>query len=483
MILNKHLERYNKIMRKTHKYISLILLMALVATLFSACGKNKENSETSNLLTKAMNISVNNKTLSTKSLEASMGAFSGSANTTYEVLFSEPHEINTIILSEESENNILAFRIEIEKDNEYISIYEQDTVGNLRYCTFNKVKTSGFRIVVTKVLNNGKFKIVSTEAFCAEPEKRDFRVTSYLYAADAYKKEHFNYGALTVVTDIVIYGLTSFNNNGDIVYNDIVVDNKKVSGKDALIKVIKNINDGKAKLNKDIKVHINLMYSDSNTNAVTGNVSGFIASIKPLMDEFKFDGLYIDFSFLETTKAKKAYSELIVDVKESMPDKTLSATLSLQCIDLSKKAISVLDRVEIAAYNAFDSFGNHSPFESVFDINAFLDAGFAKEQLSLGIPFFSRPADMGDFFYSYSFEAEKLGKYRNMVKGASAITDDKCDTRYYNSYQMVFDKTAYAYDSGIAGIMVWHMNCDLAFNNKLSLFKAIENSLISRQNV
>lgn len=481
-------------MKKSYKYVSAILLIALSFSLFSACGKNKnkEDAAKSNLITEAINISLNNKTLSTKSLEASMGAFAGKADTTYEVLFGEPHEINTVILKEESENNILGFRIEVEKDNEYVTVYEQDIVGQLRYCTFNNVKTNGFRIVVTDVVNNGKFKIVSTEAFYIKTEKRDFRVTSYLYASDAYKKEHFNSGALNVVTDIVIYGLTSFNNNGDIIYNDITVDNKKISGKNTLINVIKNINDSKAKIKKDIKIHINLIYFDDkqneqasvneslNTGDVTDNADNLIASIKALLSEFKLDGMYIDFSFLETAKAKKAYSTLIADIKENIPDKILGASLSIQCLDLSKKAINALDRVEIAAYNTSNSFGNHSPFDSVFHINAFLDAGYKKEQLSLGIPFFGKPSDMGDFLYSYSLEAEKLGKYRNIAKGAAFTTDDKCDTRYYNSYQMVFDKTAYAYDSGIAGVMVWHMNCDLPFNNKLSLFKSIKESLAAR---
>lgn len=473
-------------MRKSHKFISIVLLIALALTLFSACGKNKDsdNSEKVNLLTKAMNISIDNKTLSSKSLEASMGAFAGEANTIYEVLFSEPQEINTIILKEGSDNNILGFRIEVEVNNEYITVYEQDIIGQLRYCAFSKVKTNGFRIIVTDVVNNGKFKIISTEALLIKTEKRDFRVTSYLYASDAYKQEHFNSGALNVVTDIVIFGLTSFNNNGDIIYNDITVDNKIISGKTALAKVIKNIKDSKSKLKKDIKIHINLSYLDDKSNEqssdITDNSESFITSIKTLLTEFQFDGLYIDFSFLETSKAKKAYSALISDIKENIPDKILAASLSLQCLDLSKKAINSLDRVEISAYNGFDYFGNHSPFDSVFDINAFLDAGYTKEQLSLGIPFFGRPSDMGDFFYSYSLEAAKLGKYNNIAKGAAISADDKCETRYYNSYQMVFDKTSFAYDEGIAGVMVWHMNCDLPYNNKLSLFKAINESLTSR---
>ena len=45
--------------------------------------------------------------------------------------------------------------------------------------------------------------------------------------------------------------------------------------------------------------------------------------------------------------------------------------------------------------------------------------------------------------------------------------------QYVNSYQMVSDKTAFAIDAGLGGIMVWHYSCDLPYDNQYSLFRAI----------
>ena len=53
--------------------------------------------------------------------------------------------------------------------------------------------------------------------------------------------------------------------------------------------------------------------------------------------------------------------------------------------------------------------------------------------------------------------------------------------QYINSVQMISDKTAFVADAGLGGIMIWHMTCDLPYNNKLSLFKAISDTKSEKQ--
>ena len=36
--------------------------------------------------------------------------------------------------------------------------------------------------------------------------------------------------------------------------------------------------------------------------------------------------------------------------------------------------------------------------------------------------------------------------------------------------------SAFAIDAGLGGIMIWHMNCDLPYDNELSLFRAIKDT-------
>ncbi len=487
-------------MKKRYLFTSLILILAIISAAFSGC-KSKSDTEQNNeinVIHNAMNISVNNKTLDAKTLEAEMGAFSGGKGTVYETLFEQPVKINTIILQEGSENAVKSFTVEAEINGEYTPIYEQDAVGHLRYCAFDTVTTNGFRIIVNDAGQDGQFQITSTEAYCIEREKREFRITSYLIGSEAYKKEYFNTAALNVVTDIIVFGLMSFDCDGNIIYNDITVDGKSVSGKDALNTVLGNIRGSAAELGKNIMIHINLLGPDADGTyedwdgemiakgdmhalAFKDNREKLIASITALLDEYSLDGIYFDYEYPIKDKHKKAYSSFLAELKKNIPEKVLGAALAKWCCDLSSAAKNALDRVEIMAYDEFDSSGNHSSFyASVSAIDAFLGEGYEKEKLSLGIPFYARPADRGAFWYCYSLEADRLGKFKNFVTGSAPAADDKCETRYYNSYQMTYDKTAYAYDTGIGGVMIWHMNCDLRYNSELSLFKAIFNTVQSR---
>lgn len=486
-------------MIKSVRYISVILILSIAFLTLSGCGENTDMAPQANvnLIQNAMNISVNNKTLDTKTLEAQMGAFSGEVNTVYEVLFEQPTDVNTIVLSEGTESSVRSFAIEAEKNGEYVRVYEQDIIGSYRYCAFDTITTNGFRIIITEVEKDTQFNITSTEAFFIQRGREEFKVTSYALGSDVYKKEFFNSGALNIITDIIVFGLTSFDSEGSIIYNDILVDNKTVSGKDALKKVIENVRGFAGQLKKQVRIHINLLgpeavgtfnswedemiaKGDLHALAFEDNREKLVASVISLVNEFGVDGIYFDYEYPIKSNHKKAFGNFLRELKKNMPDKILGAALASWCMDLSRSAIDSLDAVEIMAYDQFDFLGNHSSFESgVSAIEAFIEQGYERKKLSLGIPFYARPSDQGAFWYSYSLEADKLGKYKNFVTGPALSAEDKCETRYYNSYQMTYDKTAYAYDSGIGGVMVWHLNCDLPFNNEISLFKAISDSLHS----
>ena len=50
----------------------------------------------------------------------------------------------------------------------------------------------------------------------------------------------------------------------------------------------------------------------------------------------------------------------------------------------------------------------------------------------------------------------------------------------FNGVQIIKDKTAFAHDYGLGGVMVWHYTCDVPYEDDLSLFKAIQTSLNTR---
>ena len=99
-------------------------------------------------------------------------------------------------------------------------------------------------------------------------------------------------------------------------------------------------------------------------------------------------------------------------------------------------------------YDLFDDYGDHSSFDCAqTEIEKFINAGFDSKVLDLGIPFYGRPADKGEYWYNYGDYAKILGKYSN-----KAEIDGK--QAYFNSYGLVYDKTSLAIDYELGGVMV-----------------------------
>ncbi len=485
---------------RLQKLTAALLVLCLTAALFSGCGKEKTiDISDLNLLTKAMNISVSGMTLDNSTLETQMGAFSGEKGTTLEILFSDAVTVNTVVLNEETDNVVRGFTVEVEQNGDYSLVCQQELIGQMRYCTFDTVSTKAIRVTVTDTADNKSFKISSTSAYDKQNEAHGFTVTAYAIGSDIYDAAYLNAGALKAVTDVVLYGLTSFDATGNIIFSNITSGGKTVGGEAALKQVIKNIRAAEKGAGHSIRLLCSLCAAqpaqdlddsdklkkakgDVLVSAVNDNGDTLAANVLALMKDYKFDGVDFYYDYPVEDKYADTLSDFIVSLSEQSENVFLCAALPVQCVDLKSAAKKALARVEIMAYDAFDSFGNHSPFEGccVSVIGTYTDAGYSAEQLSLGLPFYGRPADGGAYRYSYSLEAKRLGRYRNAVTGAAPAGADECQTRCYNSCQMIYDKTSYAYDNGLGGVMAWHLGCDVAYGDPLSLFSAIHASIASR---
>lgn len=132
--------------------------------------------------------------------------------------------------------------------------------------------------------------------------------------------------------------------------------------------------------------------------------------------------------------------------------------------------------VEMMEYDLFDDSGDHSSFDTAQKgIQKFIDAGFDSKVLDLGIPFYGRPVDKGEFWYDYSDYSDVLGKYSNK-------TEIDGNDVYFNSFQLVYDKTALAIDYNIGGVMVFRYACDDLNHKDLSLFTSISQCINDRNN-
>ena len=78
--------------------------------------------------------------------------------------------------------------------------------------------------------------------------------------------------------------------------------------------------------------------------------------------------------------------------------------------------------------------------------------------------------------------ADKLSPFENSY--VEAYTDINGVSHpelrnYYNGRQMIYDKTAYAVDAGLGGIMIWHFGTDSS-DPELSLTNTIAKAIAAR---
>lgn len=425
--------------------------------------------------------SVEEKATFTKNGRRSFDSLSGSAGAYIDISFDEPTRVNTLELNEVGEN-IMEFEIFAREKGEFRSIYRQDKAGSFRYCAFPAVETDCIRLVVNKVRGGGKFYLRNIDVFNVSHNRPDFRVTAYgiincFLDPKGLDPKHFE-----VITDFILFESAVFDKNGDVKFNDKEYNGEIIDGKEALRIAVNNV---RAAAGDDVKLYLNLFGPDGEGDinkedmhtATFENHSEKIAlQIKAILEEFNLDGVYFDYEHPTKPASWKAYSDFLITVDRTIGDKKLGMAIGAWGGSVTAEAKQAVDYVEIMGYDGNDKDGYHASFASgggalVFDFA--VSKGYDLKKCTLGMPFYSREVGGGERSMGYNGFYNKIGKYNNLYY-------DNGVAFYGNSYQMIYDKTAAAYDCGAGGVMVWHYSCDIPGDEELSLFNAVGNAIQDR---
>lgn len=403
---------------------------------------------------------------------------SGRSGAMIDIAFPEPTEVNTLVLYEKGEN-IMEFEIFAKQGGEYKQIYKQDKVGSFRYCAFETVETNVLRLVINKVRDDGEFSIENIDVLNAKHERSDFRVTAYGIIQTILDPANVDPAHFEVITDFILFEAAVFDKNGDIKFNDKELsDGTVLDGKEALKIGIKNV---KAAAGDDIKLYLNLFgpnaegeisKEDMHTATFEKYSDKIAQQIKTLLEELDLDGVYFDYEHPTKKSSWSAYSDFLITVGQTIGDKKIGIAIPAWGGSISNRAKEEVDYIEIMGYDWCDYDGYHASFASgggaeVFDFA--MKKGYDISKCTLGVPFYSRgiTPETSERSAGYSGYYDKLGKYGNLY------CEDDGTAMYGNGYQMIYDKAAFAYDTGAGGVMVWHYSCDVRGEEELSLFNAI----------
>lgn len=187
----------------------------------------------------------------------------------------------------------------------------------------------------------------------------------------------------------------------------------------------------------------------------------FIEQLIQFALENDLDGIDFDWEFPQTAEEIAGYTALMSAVQKS----GLLVSVALYPFDgMNLVPYANVDRIHIMSY---DRGLQHSTYEqSIADIAFFLDAGVPAEKLFLGIPFYGRQMISPQRAFTY---AEIIDTY------APEADVNEVENIYFNGIQSVRDKTRYAYENEIGGIMIWEIAQDT--QDETSLLKSIGESI------
>ena len=408
-----------------------------------------------------------------------------------EVRFPEKTTFDTVVLKEKN-NQIDKFSIWVEDENgQYKSIYQQDRVGEYRYCEIGEYTADSLKICINSS-NENQYNIKSIDVLNVKDNKNDdFRVTSYLVCQWFYGNENIDAEKMNTLTDIILFGVARFDENGNVYLQDLDINGEMVSGEIIFKDIIKNIKE----TNPDAKIHCNILGPDGadsddkeklHSQAFKKNDNVLVDNILDLLKEYNFDGIFFDYEYPHKLKSIKDYSDFLVKLDSKLGNYILGAAFSHWSCNISKEAIKVLDRVEIMAYDNMGEYNAHAEFATVggaMAVKDFVKRGYNLSKCDLGLPFYGRTHGGEEAWPSYAQIAGDLenNPFKNTI-AKSYLTGDTSGeiTTSFNGVQMIKDKTAYANDFGLGGVMVWHYTCDVDYESDLSLFKAVQTSLETR---
>ena len=423
-------------------------------------------------------------------VEGTLTDSSGSVGDWVELKFGAKYQINTVEI-EEATKTVTAFEIYSAEGDK---LYASDYIDRYKFCSFPATETAGLRLKVTAA--EGDFEIKSMKAsMVVRTADPSFDVVAYVTADSACKMGvEWKENAKTV-TQFNLIGALYFDCTGRLVFDGYDEPGLE-DGHEVFERALANLR----KLNPNAEIVATVLGNRDLTgdgyvepedryNAVMGDetLRGVLVNeILDLADNYGLDGVSFDYEYPYMIPSFTNYYFFLNELSQAIDDsKLLSIAVSVWNMgpfSISSTILDLLDGVELMSYDSFDKRGNHSTFLDAYDnINNAVIRGATAERMNLGLPYYSRPVTGATFWGNYKDVADKLGYGDNMITETFTDSNGVTDTapNYYNGRQTIYDKTCYAIDRGLGGVMIWHFACD-STDPELSLTAAIQRAIDSR---
>ena len=501
----------------------LVLCCAPVLTAFSA-GQSESGSQRAsqpigkdvsrpeNIFTNDLDI-VDSENLAAEANVTASSAASSAANLTdgnkdtvwtaestdgeyFELSFSSPVEINTIVLRENG-NYITGFRF-FKGDGKggWQEFYRQDRVERYRYCTFDAVTLDSLRITFDGANEGYDISLSEVEIYDVAPKTyaEQFKVFSYYNVGDFRSPaldENELAAQLDVVTDVILFEFVYWDSEGDLTFTQSgdsdSADPTDPSYLKEAIAFIKKCGG------KDINICVDILPADKSAHGLPACSDALVKNLAALVDELGIDGVEFDWEYPSTPAEWRAYGDMMLDLKAEIGDegKYVSVALSNFNVGLERVHIEGIDYVQIMGYDRFDVDGNNSSFRSgaYLPMRYFINLGFKPSQLIAGMPVYGRPDNetVGEYWTNYYHDGGAVWADEDRTKeytywdNVQYLTYGGIDMKVYvTGGAMTADKTAYAIEQDFAGIMLFRNLIDYPIEDERSMIKTVGEVIAER---
>ncbi len=325
-------------------------------------------------------------------------------------------------------------------------VYKQENSLKKRYCYMGEQTAK----MVEVILSEGN---TAVSAELIEPEDNESLLSAYL-PFNTYSPNMLTDGTLDKLDEVTVNVGCYWQGDGTL----------------AVSEGLKTMLSGIREAYPELKIYCTINPKKGGAGAILTEESRkhLIENMLNFARDEELYGIDIDWEF-PADEHWDEFSELIVEFSEALDaeDKRLSLAFYPEKATLSAEAIKVIDKVNVMAYDCFDENGHHSTYKGAVEaVDWFLGLGFEEEQLSLGIPAYGRPVNKALEWPFYKDFAADLADGTNLLGEV-----------YFNSPQLVIDKSLMAREQGLQGVFLYHLGCDSVDGENLSLREAAETVL------
>lgn len=413
---------------------------------------------------------------------------SGTGAHTITFRWDSPVEMNTVMLYESSNNRINDFKIYLNGESDFV--YQQDEIGKARCAYLGTRQVTELTVSIEK--SDGKYSVSDVKILNMPRKRTDFRIFSYMVLGEnGASFQQYDLESVKHVTDVILFGDTelSFDQHGKLNINRTVISQAIAKLRSA---------------NPDVKIHAALLPRSDGDPAVDNlewphNIvaihkgafqsADFMNAVVSMCNDYGFDGVGFDYEYPQTKGDYKQYSDFLKDLRAALPtQKQVTCAVNQWTTGMDWNYI---DNILVMSYDFIGRYNAHSNWADgvCLTLESVKNSGMPQEKVMLGLPFYSRPNmvkskwNLVSYWGDYKTDYEKLGRFTNMIKineKREILWEDEpmlIDSLYYNSYQMICDKTAMCYDYGTGGVMIWNYGADLPYSNPMSLHRAINEAI------